>query len=253
MATAVLDEPLVVGAPRRDGWNDPAAPRRDGAQAAGAPRVDSFEARPAASLAGGQELDFTARGTPGAQASVNLPGARRFFLHETQPGVYSGSYTIRSGDRIERDAPVTLRLVTGDAAATRTLDRPLVASSAPAPRRAPRRRRCADCATVVAVNPIEVKGAGSYVGPVAGGVLGAILGSQVGGGTGRTVARRRRRRRRRARRARDRAPREQGRRTTRSSPACRAAASRPSAYESDPGLPVGTRVRVVDGRLVRDR
>jgi len=41
---------------------------------------------------------------------------------------------------------------------------------------------------VEAINVVEVKGEGSYVGKIAGGVLGGLLGSQVGQGRGTTAA-----------------------------------------------------------------
>jgi len=47
--------------------------------------------------------------------------------------------------------------------------------------------RCNDCGEVAAVNAIEQKGEGSWIGPVAGGVGGAILGKQVGKGSGNTI------------------------------------------------------------------
>ena len=104
----------------------------------------------------------------------------------------------------------------------------------------------------MAVNPIEVKGAGSYLGPVAGGVVGALLGSQIGGGNGRTLggvagavggAL---------------AGREIERRVDKAThyevvARLNGGGQQTFDYDSDPGLPVGTRVRVVDGRLVRDR
>ncbi len=46
---------------------------------------------------------------------------------------------------------------------------------------------CPDCGEVAAVNAIEQKGEGSWIGPVAGGVGGAILGKQVGKGSGNTI------------------------------------------------------------------
>ena len=46
---------------------------------------------------------------------------------------------------------------------------------------------CLDCGEIVAVNAIEQKGEGSWIGPVAGGVGGAILGKQVGKGSGNTI------------------------------------------------------------------
>jgi outer membrane lipoprotein SlyB len=47
---------------------------------------------------------------------------------------------------------------------------------------------CVDCATVVAVTPIEREGQGSGTGAVAGGVLGAVIGNQIGQGQGKDVA-----------------------------------------------------------------
>ena len=41
---------------------------------------------------------------------------------------------------------------------------------------------------IQAINPVEVKGNGSYVGKIAGGVVGVLLGSQIGDGSGRTAA-----------------------------------------------------------------
>ncbi len=45
-----------------------------------------------------------------------------------------------------------------------------------------------NCATVEAINVVEVNGEGSYLGAIGGGVVGALVGSQVGGGKGRTAA-----------------------------------------------------------------
>ncbi len=47
---------------------------------------------------------------------------------------------------------------------------------------------CVDCATVVAVTPVEREGQGSGTGAVAGGVLGAVIGNQIGQGQGKDVA-----------------------------------------------------------------
>ena len=41
---------------------------------------------------------------------------------------------------------------------------------------------------VEAINAVEVKGEGSYLGKIAGGVVGALIGSQIGQGRGTTVA-----------------------------------------------------------------
>ena len=49
-------------------------------------------------------------------------------------------------------------------------------------------RICPNCGVIEAVNVIEVKGDGSYIGMIAGGLAGVLLGSQVGQGRGTTVA-----------------------------------------------------------------
>ncbi len=48
---------------------------------------------------------------------------------------------------------------------------------------------CGNCGVVEAINVVEVKGDGSYVGMIGGGVIGALLGGQVAHrGSGKTVA-----------------------------------------------------------------
>lgn len=64
------------------------------------------------------------------------------------------------------------------------------AAAQPAPAALPQpvaQAACLDCGEIVAVNAIEQKGEGSWIGPVAGGVGGAILGKQVGKGSGNTI------------------------------------------------------------------
>jgi outer membrane lipoprotein SlyB len=52
---------------------------------------------------------------------------------------------------------------------------------------APPKHVCTDCAVVVDVKEVDVKGQGTGVGAVAGGVVGAVVGNQFGHGTGKTV------------------------------------------------------------------
>ena len=268
VATAVLDEPLLGNAA-------PPGPT-------GAARIDAFEMGPTAGFSGGNDLTFSARGTPGGQASVSIPGARKVFLQETRPGYYSGSYTIRNSDHLDAQAPLVARLTVGGQTAMTTLGRPLAAaamtSTLPAqprpyvppppharpqpqplaqndgwsPPQRPAPVVCGNCATVVAVNPIQVRGAGSYVGPVAGGVVGALLGSQIGGGNGRTLggvagavggAL---------------AGREIEQRVGRAThyevvARLQSGGQQTFSYASDPGLSVGTRVRIEGDQLVRER
>ena len=171
VASMVLDEYLVVSASR------PSA-------AGGKTRIDSFEVAPN-QLVPGADLGFTLRGTPGAKASIRIAGVKgRIFLDESQAGVYEGVYIIKSGDRIATDSKVTANLRLGDSRSSAVLGKPLLSKSGQ--RRAA--RYCANCGVVEAVNVIEVKGDGNYLGMIAGGLAGALLGHQVGGGSGKQIA-----------------------------------------------------------------
>ncbi len=48
--------------------------------------------------------------------------------------------------------------------------------------------KCDNCGTVTNIKTVQQKGKGSGVGVVAGGVLGGVLGHQVGGGRGKDLA-----------------------------------------------------------------
>jgi hypothetical protein len=52
-------------------------------------------------LVPGAQLSFTLEGTPKGRASVRISGINRVIaLTETSTGVYTGGYTIRTGDRL---------------------------------------------------------------------------------------------------------------------------------------------------------
>jgi outer membrane lipoprotein SlyB len=174
VASATLDETVAAAGP----LNAPPETAE--------PRVERFDVMPSNALAPGREIGFHLRGTPGGRVTVAIDGVRgRFFLPETSPGEYSGTYTIRSDDRILPDSPVVATLRVGDAATRATLGRPLMASNALPVRSA---QACANCGIVNSISPVEVKGDGGYLGAIAGGVVGALIGSQVGGGSGKTAA-----------------------------------------------------------------
>jgi outer membrane lipoprotein SlyB len=180
VATAVLDESLLAGAPWRS-----AAQRAADVAAASAPRIDRFRVEPVNPLMVGSELQFTLQGTPGAQASVRVNGSQgKTVLTETSPGKYEGSHRIARTDRVDDKSRVTATLRSGNRTVSESLDQSLLAA---APVRAPV-RACANCGVVEAINLVDVKGPGSYLGLIAGGVAGAVLGSQVGQGNGRTAA-----------------------------------------------------------------
>lgn len=234
VATMVLDEYLVVSATK------PPVP-------GGKTRIDRFEVAPN-QLVPGSDLGFTLHGTPGAKASIRIAGVKgRTFLDETQAGVYEGVYTIKSGDRIATDSKVTANLRLGDSRANAVLGKPLLSTAAQ--RRAA--RYCAHCGVVEAVNVIEVKGDGNYLGMIAGGLAGALLGHQVGGGSGKQIAT--------VAGAAGGAfagnEIEKRMKTTKHYEVItrlESGGTQAVTYETDPGYKVGDRIRVENGTLVRN-
>ena len=186
VATVVLDESLLAGAPWRS---------QSGSVPSGlAPRIERFSVAPISRLEPGAELLFTLAGTPGGKASVRVNGIQgKVFLDETTAGNYQGSYTVKTRDRILPDSRITANLRADSREADAVLREPLVATGAVRPVALPNQamqaaRMCANCGTVEAVNTIQVKGDGSYIGLIGGGIAGAVLGSQIGDGRGRTAA-----------------------------------------------------------------
>lgn len=113
-------------------WSAPALAEHQNANAPAAPaanampRITAFDVKEVERIAGGVDLDFTLWGTPGAQASLRIDGARRDVpLTETASGVYQGSYTVSSRDKIVPDARVTGMLRRGNQVGTALLDEPL--------------------------------------------------------------------------------------------------------------------------------
>ena len=119
-----------------------------------------------------------------------------------------------------------------------------VAGAGPAPA-----ATCSNCGVVTSVRAMKQQGEAGMIGPAAGALLGGVLGNQVGGGTGKTIA------------------------TVVGAGAGAAAGteverrykstttyvvnvrmddgtSRSFNYASEPGVQSGSKVRVVDGRLV---
>ncbi|SHG49812.1 glycine zipper 2TM domain-containing protein [Massilia sp. CF038] len=175
VTSGVLAESLVRGR----------GPRPDG-PAAGAPRIERFDVVGDDRLTPGNELNFTLIGTPGAKVEMAIDGAPGvFFLSEVRPGEYTGEYVIRRKDRIVSNSVVTANMRVGNRVATARLNKPLQVAAVPEPRVV---RYCTNCATVEAINVVQVDGEGNYLGTIGGGVVGAVLGSQVGKGNGRTAA-----------------------------------------------------------------
>ena len=115
----------------------------------------------------------------------------------------------------------------------------------------PARVACMNCGTVTSVRAVKQQGEAGMIGPAAGALLGGVLGNQVGGGSGKTIA------------------------TVVGAGAGAAAgteverryksttayvvnvrlndgSTRSFNYASDPGVQAGSKVRVVDGRLLHD-
>lgn len=180
VASVVLDESLQAGAP----WRSKVGSVPSGL----APRIERFSVAPTSRIEPGSELFFTLAGTPGGKASVRLAGMQgKVFLDETSAGNYQGSYTVKTRDRITPNSKVTANLRAGNRQTDAVLREPLVATGAVRPGNVPA-PLCANCGTVEAINAIQVKGDGSYIGLIGGGLAGAVLGSQIGSGRGRTAA-----------------------------------------------------------------
>jgi outer membrane lipoprotein SlyB len=219
-------------------------------QAAGAPQITRFDVQPSAELGGGNDLAFTLYGTPGGKAEIAIAGAPgKFFLQEIKAGEYSGVYTVRRRDRIASNSVVTANLRVNDRIASATLGKPLQLAAAPA---RPVARMCANCGVVEAVNLVEVKGDGGYLGTIGGGVVGGLLGNQVGGGNGKTaatvvgaiggaLA--------------GRAIEGNVRKTVHHEVVVRleTGAAQMVSFETDPGYRIGDKVRITDGALTRNQ
>ncbi len=185
IATEILDESLLAGAASRSDTKRAA----DAAALAAVVKIEHFEVDPATSLDSGAELFFSLSGSPGAKASVRINGVKgKLSLAEVVTGVYEGAYTVKDRDRISANSGVTATLRRGEQEASVVLGQSLLAAAGRVPSARGAARYCANCGVVEAINPIEGKGDGSYLGKIAGGVVGAVIGSQIGKGRGTTAA-----------------------------------------------------------------
>jgi outer membrane lipoprotein SlyB len=182
VASAILDEPLIGRAnARRSGF---------GQRFAAGAKVDRFDVvDPPASLVPGEDLNLILSGSPGGAASAIIVGVKgKILLNEVRSGVYEGTHIITRRDRIAANSVVTGHLRVGERETNAVLGQSLVAEHGQAPRPRQTARRCVNCGVVEAINVVEVKGEGSYLGKIAGGVAGILIGSQVGDGSTTTVA-----------------------------------------------------------------
>ena len=95
-----------------------------------APRIEGFDVVPARRLSAGSELAFTLYGTAGGTASVRIGNmTKRILLDEVETGVYEGSYTIKTSDRIAAATTTTANLRVGNQIATGMLNESLLAGA----------------------------------------------------------------------------------------------------------------------------
>ncbi|TFZ04019.1 hypothetical protein EZ216_10310 [Ramlibacter humi] len=88
--------------------------------------LDRFSAPSVDRLVPGTELRFAIEGTPGAYATVQVPGLPTpVQLREQRPGHYAGQYVLRQQDAVG-DGPVIATLRAGERTVTAQLARPLV-------------------------------------------------------------------------------------------------------------------------------
>ena len=194
-----------------------AQPSRSAPSDAAGLRVEEFDVEQVPQLTSGSRLAFSLYGTSGAEATLQIEGARRVLqLREVQPGMYEGTYTIDAQDQIGPEARVTAVLRRGNQVAASVLEEPLqfgasapVASDPPMAQGAPIEEvapigasprigtpvppkpvalACADCAIVESVRAVDVDSVPGKLAGAAGGVAGAIFGDDIGRAHARHVA-----------------------------------------------------------------
>jgi len=97
------------------------------ASVADALEIIRFDANRVQDLSPGTDVTFRLEGTPQATAMVTISGLRQpITLRETDTGLYEGSYTIRTGDRLPSNPDVRATLRQGNRTSTARLVEPLV-------------------------------------------------------------------------------------------------------------------------------
>ncbi len=85
--------------------------------------IERFVMRPMGRIEAGRELRFRLRGTPGADAWLDIPGViRGVDLVEVRPGVYEGNYTVRRRDDVNAFSRAVATLRNGNQRATARVD-----------------------------------------------------------------------------------------------------------------------------------
>ncbi|MEO7853143.1 MAG: glycine zipper 2TM domain-containing protein [Rubrivivax sp.] len=127
-------------------------------------------------------------GAPGGSARVALQGVDRdIALPEVRRGVYEGRYTVRRADKLPNQLQATAYLMVDRSEYAQRLGGNALTDGVPVAA-----STCAQCGVVRSVNLVELADDSAdeknILGTIAGGVLGGVLGNQVGGGDGKKLA-----------------------------------------------------------------
>jgi outer membrane lipoprotein SlyB len=204
--TALLASSLLMGA------NDPAPV----ATAA----ISAFNVTSADGLRPGGELNFSVTGRPGGVARVKVQGVdQQIALAEVRRGVYEGTYVIRRQDRLQNELVADAFLLSDRRETSQRFERRVDLAANDGDRNGDRNGNrnsnrndgrfvsgndnrndgrngrqqaviaCSNCGAVESVNVVEVKSdSPNILGTIAGGLLGGAAGHQVGGGSGKDLA-----------------------------------------------------------------
>lgn len=129
---------LLLGLPVTASWMLPQAVAQN---RPAQPVIEDLQLNADSGLAAGSTLQVTVRGTPGGKARVQLPGSEAALeLRETRRGVYTGSYAVRRGDRIDPTRLIRTSLSAGPRTTVANFSFPpaFVALAKPAPAARPR-------------------------------------------------------------------------------------------------------------------
>lgn len=242
VSSEVLNESLQIGV----GYH----PKND---MSGNLAIKNFRFDASEDLDPGSNLAFYLSGNPGARVELVISGVRgKILMAESSSGEYAANYIIRSRDQITPRSEVIAYLSLRDRSVSQHLERGLSGNLVQTKLTSPlKKNSCYNCGHVEAINIIETRGEGGYLGTIGGGLAGALIGSQVGGGNGRTAAQ--------IAGAiggayAGRAIEGNSRRTSHFEVIVRlqTGASQTLSFANDPGLHVNDQVKIDNGRLIRN-
>jgi outer membrane lipoprotein SlyB len=179
VSSEVLNESLQIGV----GYH----PKND---VSGKLAIKNFRFDASEDLDPGSNLSFYLNGNPGARVELSISGVRgKVLMSESGSGEYAANYIIRSRDQITPRSEVIAYLSLRDRTISQQLARGLSGNISQVKSTPPiKKNNCYNCGRIDAINIIETRGEGGYLGTIGGGLAGALIGSQVGGGNGRTAA-----------------------------------------------------------------